>query len=127
MDATKDTTIQKMSPLLLVADLGRSIAFYNGQLSFELDFRYEDFYAGIVREGHSIHLKLGERSVKDSDHPDLVFSVRNIETFYEELVRKGLRVIQPLRQMPYGKEFYVVDPDGHVLAFVGEAYGAATR
>jgi hypothetical protein len=24
----------------------------------------------------------------------------------------------PLRQMPYGKEFYVRDPDGYVLGFV---------
>ena len=110
--------IRKMSPQLLVTDLERSIAFYTGHLGFELDFRYEDFYAGIVRGVHSIHLKLGKPSVKDTDDLDIVFGVRHIETLYEELCRRGLTIIQELRQMPYGKEFYVTDPDGHVLAFV---------
>ena len=46
-----------MSPLLPVADVERSIEFYTKKLGFSLDFNYEDFYAGIVKDGHSIHLK----------------------------------------------------------------------
>jgi catechol 2,3-dioxygenase-like lactoylglutathione lyase family enzyme len=55
--------IKKMSPQLLVRDLDRSIAFYTGKLGFELEFRYEDFYAGIIKDGCSIHLKTGMPSV----------------------------------------------------------------
>ena len=36
-----------MSPQLLVADIDRSIEFYTKRLGFDLDFRYEDFYAGV--------------------------------------------------------------------------------
>jgi len=29
-------------------------------------------------------------------------------------------VIQSLREMPYGREFYVADPDGYIIAFYEE-------
>jgi catechol 2,3-dioxygenase-like lactoylglutathione lyase family enzyme len=43
-----------MSPQLLVADIDRSIEFYAKILGFEVDFRYEDFYAGIIKDGYSM-------------------------------------------------------------------------
>ena len=49
--------IKKMSPQLLVADIDRSIEFYTNKLGFDIDFRYEDFYSGISKDGFSIHLK----------------------------------------------------------------------
>jgi predicted enzyme related to lactoylglutathione lyase len=118
MDIAKDTTIQRMSPQLLVTDLDVAVNFYTGQLGFGLDFRYEDFYAGIVKDGHTIHLKLGTPTVKDSDNLDIVFAVANIETLYKELCSKGLTITQKLRQMPYGREFYIADPYGHILSFM---------
>jgi hypothetical protein len=27
-------------------------------------------------------------------------------------------IVQPLRAMPYGKEFYIADPDGYILSFL---------
>ena len=57
--------IKKMSPLLLVADINRSIEFYSKQLDFDIDFRYEDFYAGIIKDGYSIHLKVSEYSIEE--------------------------------------------------------------
>ena len=57
MKTTIHSTIKSMSPQLLVADIERSIGFYTTQLGFEVDFRYEDFYAGISKDGFSIHLK----------------------------------------------------------------------
>ena len=50
-------TIKNMSPQFLVADIDRSIEFYTTQLDFEVDFRYKNFYAGIIKNGFSIHLK----------------------------------------------------------------------
>ena len=46
-----------MSPLLAVTDIKRAIEFYTEKLGFSVDFTYEDFYAGIVKDGHSIHFK----------------------------------------------------------------------
>jgi catechol 2,3-dioxygenase-like lactoylglutathione lyase family enzyme len=115
-----------MSPQLLVADIDRSIEFYTKKLGFDIDFRYEDFYAGIIKDGFSIHLKTGKPSIderqnkKDNEHLDIIFSVAEIEYLYEEFSRKSVELIQPLREMPYGREFYVADPDGYIIAFLEE-------
>lgn len=124
MSRTHAAKLTGMSPQFLVADLDRSIEFYTGQLGFDLDFRYEHFYAGIVRDGHSIHLKLAdapgdEREFRrENEHLDITFTVDDIQTAYEDVQSKSVAVIQPLREMPYGREFYVADPDGYILAFV---------
>jgi catechol 2,3-dioxygenase-like lactoylglutathione lyase family enzyme len=127
MDAITYSKIKKMSPQFLVADLERSIEFYTKTLGFDIDFRYEDFYVGIVKDGFSIHLKTGQplaeirQSKKDNEHLDITFSVDDIKYLYEDLLNKSAEVTQHLREMPYGSEFYVADPDGHIIAFLEEA------
>jgi len=116
--------INQISPLLLTRDLGHAIEFYVNQLGFTLDFVYEDFYAGIERDGHSIHLKAPydaaqEKRVRNDNYElDLLFSVDNVIPLFEEISKKGIEIVQPLREMPYGTEFYIADPDGHVIAFL---------
>jgi catechol 2,3-dioxygenase-like lactoylglutathione lyase family enzyme len=113
-----------MSPQFLVADIERSIEFYTKKLGFDIDFRYEDFYAGVIKDGCSIHLKSGKSSIegreykRSNENLDIVFSVDGIEDLYQELLNKSIEFVQPLRDMPYGKEFYIADPDGYVLSFL---------
>ena len=124
--------IKKMSPQLLVADIDHSIEFYTKKLGFDVDFRYEDFYAGIIKDGYSIHLKVNRSSIEErenrrtNDDLDIIFSVDGIEGLYEELLNKSVEFIQLLRDMPYGKEFYVADPDGNIIAFLEEAWTFCT-
>ncbi len=116
-----------MSPQLLVADIDHSIEFYTKKLGFEIDFRYEDFYVGIIKDGFSIHLKTGKlpsderQNKRGNEHLDIIFSVEDIQYLYEELSSKSVEIVQPLRDMPYGKEFYVADPDRYIIAFLEEA------
>jgi len=127
MSSLTYSRIKKMSPQLLVADIDRSIEFYTGTLGFDVDFRYEDFYAGIMKDGYSIHLKKGKPSKEERENRrnnedlEIVFSVDGIEGLYEELSNKSVEFAQSLRVMPYGKEFYVADPDGNIIAFMEEA------
>ena len=124
MNGTPSAKLTGMSPQFLVADLDRSIGFYTERLGFDLDFRYEHFYAGIVRDGHSIHLKLADAPCNErefrlkNEHLDVTLTVDDIQSAYEDAQSKSAPVIQPLREMPYGHEFYVSDPDGYILAFV---------
>ena len=117
-------TIKQITPLLLVSDLERAIAFYVQQLGFTLAFIYEDFYAGIEKDGHPIHLKTDYRETEErplrssNDELDLIFAVDNVSGVFEEITKKDIEIIQPLREMPYGTEFYIADPDGNVIAFV---------
>ncbi|PSL31252.1 VOC family protein [Dyadobacter jiangsuensis] len=117
--------INQITPLLLVSNLEHAIAFYVRQLGFALAFTYEGFYAGIEKDGHSIHLKTdynaarGGAQKSNDEELDLLFSVDNVAMLFEEISKKDIEIVQPLREMPYGSEFYITDPDGHLIAFVG--------
>jgi len=119
-----ESKIKKMSPQFLVADIEHSIEFYTKKLDFEVDFRYEDFYAGIIKDNYSIHLKSGKPSIEERESKrenidlDIIFSVEGVEDLYEELMNKSVEIVQPLCDRPYGKEFYIADPDGYILAFL---------
>ena len=82
------------------------------------------FYAGIIKDGFSIHLKKGKTLIderqnkKDNEHPDIIFSVEDIEYLYKEISGRSVEVIQPLREVPYGREFYIADPDGYIFAYL---------
>lgn len=126
MSASIPTKILSISPQFLVTDLNRSIAFYTKNLGFETAFRFEDFYCGIIKDGFSIHLKLANPVVaerenrRNNEHADIIVSVESIDTLYAEVNNKPVTILQPLREMPYGKEFYITDPDEYVIAFLQE-------
>jgi predicted enzyme related to lactoylglutathione lyase len=126
MSTSTVSKIKKMSPQFLVSDIERSIEFYTKKLAFELEFFYEDFYAGIIKDGCSIHLKSGKPSIeernnkKENNDLDIVFSLDGVEVLYEDFVNKSVEIIQPLCNRPYGMEFYIADPDGYILAFLEE-------
>jgi len=126
MNTIGASRIKKVSPQFLVTDLDRSIDFYTNKLGFDLDFRHEDFYSGVVRDGHSIHLKVGKfssrerQNKKKNEDLDIVVSVESIEELYKEYSEKSVAFAQPLREMPYGREFYVADPDGYLIGFLEE-------
>ncbi|MBX2931998.1 MAG: VOC family protein [Chitinophagaceae bacterium] len=127
MDTITCSKIKKMSPQLLVVNIDASIEFYTKQIGFDLDFRYEDFYAGVSKDGYSIHLKSGKPSFEErqnklaNDDLDIVFSIEGVEDLYSDFVSKSIQITQPLCDRPYGKEFYIADPDGYILAFLEEA------
>ena len=115
-----------MSPQFVVADLERSLDFYTRELGFEIAFRYEDFYAGIGRDGYTLHLKSGSPAIeeranrRDNEHLDLVLSVEDISSLFDVIKSRAAIIVQPLREMPYGREFYIADPDGYILGFLEE-------
>ena len=119
MNSMADFTIQQLSPVLLVAELEPAIRFYQ-TLGFETAFIYEGFYAGIRKDRYSIHLKADIHEIRrpKTEHVDLVLAVSGIRELFEVLRAIGVEIIQPLREMPYGWEFYIADPDEHVIAMV---------
>ena len=113
-----------IAPVLRVADLARSLAFYRDRLGFELDFSYEGFYASVRRDGCYIHLNCSPPAPRDQaafereEHIDACIVVQNAEALAASFASAGVTFTVPLRQMPYGIEFYVRDPDGYVLGFI---------
>ena len=107
--------------------MARSLAFYRAQLGFELEFLYEDFYGSVVRDGCHIHLQCGTPAERDqaaferNEHLDACVVVRDAQELSQSLTAASVAFTVPLRQMPYGTEFYVRDPDGYILGFVQPA------
>jgi catechol 2,3-dioxygenase-like lactoylglutathione lyase family enzyme len=126
MNKNSPLKIKDMSPQFLVTDIDRSIEFYTKMLGFEVRFLYEDFYSGLTKDGYSIHLKLAKPAIgerenrRNNNHLDITFSIEAIENLYDDLKSKPIEIIQSLRDMPYGREFYIADPDGYIIAFLEE-------
>ena len=113
-----------IAPQFLVDDLDRAIAYYRDRLGFALDFTYQSFYASVSRDGFAIHLKHGPRLAadrahrKEHEHLDAHVTVSGIRSLFSELQKRGADVIKPLEERPWAcLDFYVEDPDGHILCF----------
>jgi len=116
--------IRAIVPQFLVDDLDRAVAYYRDRLGFTVDFTYDDFYAGISRDGCAIHLKeagkLAEERAhrKREEHLDAYIDVTGIQDLYADLQRRGAKVTRPLEERPWAcLDFYVEDADGYILCF----------
>ena len=116
-----------IAPVFRVKDMARSLAFYRAQLGFELEFMYENFYASVVRDGCHFHLQCGTPAERDqaaferNEHLDACVIVRDAHELSQSLTAADVTFGVPVRQMSYGSEFYVRDPDGYILGFVQPA------
>lgn len=122
--AHRATHLTGIAPQFLVDDLDRAIAYYRDKLGFELDFKYQSFYASVTRDGFAIHLKDAPRLAADreyrkqNEHLDAYISVSGIRGLFTELEMRGAKVIKPLEERPWAcLDFYVEDPDGYILCF----------
>ena len=116
--------IRAIVPQFLVDDLDRAVAYYRDRLGFTVDFTYDDFYAGISRDGCAIHLKeagkLAEERAhrKREEHLDAYIDVTGIQDLYADLQRRGATVTRPLEERPWAcLDFYIEDADGYILCF----------
>jgi catechol 2,3-dioxygenase-like lactoylglutathione lyase family enzyme len=81
-----------VAPVFRVADLSRSLEYYRARLGFEVEFDYEGFYAGVLREGCRVHLECSPpRPHRDqavfeaAEHLDACFGVQGIARRLSEL------------------------------------------
>jgi catechol 2,3-dioxygenase-like lactoylglutathione lyase family enzyme len=122
--------LKYVAPVLRVADLQRSLTYYREQLGFELEFDYEGFYASVIRDGCRVHLNCAaplerdQKAFETAEHLDACFGVEDAEALSNAFALSGAAFSVPLRNMPYGREFYVRDADGYILGFVEPTDGA---
>ena len=113
---------------LRTTDLDASIDFYVDKLGFELEFRYEDFYAGIKVGDQGFHLKLVDDPdpsiafVAAGEHLHLFFQTDDVAADATRLAAAGVEFLKEPTTTPWGtQEFYVEDNQGHVLCFAEPA------
>src|ERR1700716_57461 len=101
-------TLGAVVPILPVADLATSVAYYVDQLGFELQWQ-SDPMASVKRGGASIMLCDG-----DQGHAGtwLWISTTDVDALYAELEARGARLRHAPANYPWGsRECQVMDPD----------------
>jgi len=122
--------ILSASAQLRTTDLEASIAFFVEKLGFELEFRHQDFYAGIRAGTQVFHLKRVDEPdpaiayVRDGEHFDLYFRVEDAAEAATELKAKGVALQVDVHDTAWGtREFVVRDDQGHTLYFAAALGG----
>ena len=123
--STVKPRVTSFAPQFLVDDLERSIAYYQ-KIGFRFGEPWEGFYAIGVLDGLELHLKEApknqseRRHRRDNEHLDAAAGVDGIEAFYDTCLANGITILKPLAATAWGtKDFYIEDPDGHVVSFGG--------
>ena len=111
---------------LRTTDLDASIDFYTSKLGLTLDFRYEDFYAGIRAGDQLFHLKLVDEKdpsiewVAKEGHFHLYLETDDAQAMAETLQNRGVPLVEDVHDTPWGtRELVLRDDQGHTL-YIGE-------
>ena len=109
---------------LRTTDLDQSIRFYTESVGLTLEFRYEDFYAGIRAGNQVFHLKLVDEKdpsiafVDKGDHFHLYFGTDDVQAIADALKQNGVRLLKDVHDTPWGtRELAIKDDQGHTLYF----------
>lgn len=136
MTAPRTADVRELWPLLLVHDLGRSLAFYRDQLGFELADAAKAgeriVWCRLQRGGAALMLQQAEAE----DGPpegrgrgvSIYFICDDAEELYREFTTYGLELAAPTIAYYGMKQLFVPEPDGYSICFeslVREAKGAA--
>jgi catechol 2,3-dioxygenase-like lactoylglutathione lyase family enzyme len=116
-------------PVLFVANVQTSAAFFRDSLGFAIDFLHGSppFYGSVSRGAARLHLRFvhepvfapGVREREDSLLSAFV-GVDNVKDLFAEYKAAGVDFAQPLRKEPWGASaFIVLDPDGNWICFAG--------
>jgi catechol 2,3-dioxygenase-like lactoylglutathione lyase family enzyme len=115
-------TISGAIPQLRTTDLASSIRFYTTKLGLSLEFKYQDFYAGIRAGNQIIHLKLVDekdpsiRFVDEGGHFHLYLETSDVAAAAAALKENGISLVNDVHETPWGtKEVIIKDGQGHTL------------
>jgi len=101
-------------PILLVADLERSLAFYRDRLGFEVAYSFEGFVQLAV-EGGRLGLASTDDPVAATSTAIWVYT-DDVDALFAELEAAGAPVVAAPADQPWGERVAsVVDPDGYVV------------
>jgi predicted enzyme related to lactoylglutathione lyase len=119
-------TLTGVSPVLLVADLDRSVAYFRDRLGFDCDVYGEPPHFGVAsRDQATILLALAADPTRLVPHWQIVdkmwnayIRVDDVDAIYAEVQQRGAAIDYSIYDAPSGfREFGVQDPDGHDIAF----------
>ncbi|HMD33612.1 MAG TPA: glyoxalase superfamily protein [Vicinamibacterales bacterium] len=99
------------APLLLVPDVSATADFYVSILGFRADTGANTTeYSVVWRDNAAVHLAKGEHAPTGVR---IFFWVKDVNTLYEQVTKRGAIVAVPIGTRPYGvRDFSIRDPNG---------------
>jgi lactoylglutathione lyase len=126
----KPSTFKKLTPNLLVANVERSLAFYEGVLGFERGFTVPEqspfVFASVT--GGPVEIFFNDAAGAIKEYPGfggkpigatgtMYIEVEGVDALHDRL-KPTVPIVMPLVSQFYGmREFAVEDPDGYVITF----------
>ena len=120
------STVRELVPLLFVADIQRSMAFYCEKLGFRVTQAWEPngklSWCRVDRDGSAVML---QEACPEEDGPAegrgrgvaFFFNCEDVDAAHAEFAARGLD-LQPPAVAHYGmKQVFLQDPDGYQLCF----------
>ena len=106
-----------------VKDVGRSVAFYTGQLGFALKMQHLPAFATVSVGDLDLHLSgpgaSGSRELPDGHRQEpggynrVVLRVEDLPSRIGDLQKAGLHFRNEMEVGPAGKQIQIEDPDGN--------------
>jgi catechol 2,3-dioxygenase-like lactoylglutathione lyase family enzyme len=109
--------IECVVPILRVARLAASVAYYVDRLGFRVDWQQPGAMASVSRDGKAIMLCEGAQG---NPGTWVWIGVRDAAALHAELAAKGAAIRMAPTNFVWALELHVTDPDGHVLRFGSE-------
>jgi len=122
--------IKKLTPNLIVSNVERSLAFYEGVLGFARGMTVPEqsphVFASVT--GGPVEIFFNDEAVVAKESPQLAakgrgggntmfIEIDDIDAYYEQ-IRNRVHTVLPLVNQWYGmREFGIEDPDGYVITF----------
>lgn len=108
------------SILLIVSDLEAAVRFYSETLGLRLADHFPGDYAGFqLDQGVTLALHVphdGHTHAVAAAGLELSFSVADLDATVAALRTRGVQLLRPPTDMPWGsREAQLTDPDGHLI------------
>jgi len=118
---TTERNIVHTRHVLAVKDLAVEAEYYIDKLGFDRDFtapgwEFLSFGEFKVMLGECADEMTAEATGNHSWYAHVL--IENVDEVYRELMERGAKILSPIANKPWGiREFSVVTPDGHRVAY----------
>jgi predicted enzyme related to lactoylglutathione lyase len=111
------TKLEGAEPILRVADMSASLAYYVGVLGFENADWGNEWFTRVKRDQAGIYLSRGDQGQPGTW---VWIGVEDVAALHQEYEASGAKIRHPPLNFPWAYEMKIEDPDGHVLRFGSE-------
>jgi catechol 2,3-dioxygenase-like lactoylglutathione lyase family enzyme len=109
-------SIRRVVPDIKSQRLAESRTFYVDFLGFELAMDMGFVMTFVSPSNPTAQISVVQDNGGSTPLPDVSVEVANVDTMHTRAVERGLEIVYPLTDEPWGvRRFFVVDPNGTIL------------